>query len=121
MVKKLNVTVGQISGAIIGVSSSSEQLSTVTEQSSLGEKEQKISNLALGVYEQESNLFFKDMSDKIIDDDIFQRLLTFPNVLITGHQGFFTEQAMQEIVQTTLINISQFNQGDILTNQVVNS
>ena len=84
-------------------------------------KQQKISNLVLDVYEQESNLFFKDMSNTIIDNDIFQRLLTFPNVLITGHQGFFTEQAMQEIVQTTLINISQFNQGAILTNQVVNS
>ena len=82
-------------------------------------KQHKISNLALDVYEQESDLFFKDLSNQIIDDDIFQRLLTFPNVLITGHQGFFTEQAMEEIVRTTLINITQFNQKAILTNQIV--
>lgn len=81
-------------------------------------KQQKIGNLALDVYEQESNLFFKDMSDKIIDDDIFQRLLTFPNVLITGHQGFFTEQAIEEIVKITLGNIEAFNQGSPLKNTI---
>jgi len=82
-------------------------------------KKQKIGNLALDVYEQESNLFFKDLSDQIIDDDIFQRLLTFPNVLITGHQGFFTEQALQEIVHTTFMNITEFKQGVLLTNKII--
>jgi len=82
-------------------------------------KQQKISNLALDVYEQESNLFFKDLSDKIIDDDIFQRLLTFPNVLITGHQGFFTEQALQEIVHITMRNIEEFFRGFPPSNSVL--
>ena len=68
-------------------------------------KEGHIGYLGLDVYEQEENLFFKDLSDKIISDDLFERLLTFPNVLITGHQAFFTEQALNNIAQTTLTNI----------------
>lgn len=54
-----------------------------------GLKSGKIGYLALDVYEQEANLFFEDLSSRVIQDDIFQRLLTFPNVLITGHQAFF--------------------------------
>jgi len=83
-------------------------------------KKQKIGNLALDVYEQESDLFFKDLSNQIIDDDIFGRLLTFPNVLITGHQGFFTEQALHEIVNTTFSNIKEFHQDLPLSNQITN-
>ena len=63
-----------------------------------------IGYLALDVYEQESELFFEDRSDTIVQDDVFQRLLTFPNVLITGHQGFFTHEALTEIATTTLDN-----------------
>lgn len=70
--------------------------------------------LGLDVYEMESELFFEDHSDKIIQDDIFQRLLTFPNVLITGHQGFFTHEALVQIAQTTINNI-QFD-GNIANN-----
>lgn len=81
-------------------------------------KSRKLGYLALDVYEQESELFFKDMSCEIIDDDVFQRLLTFPNVLITGHQGFFTQEAMSEIVATTLENISAFRLQQPLENQV---
>lgn len=81
-------------------------------------KSRKLGYLALDVYEQESELFFKDMSCEIIDDDVFQRLLTFPNVLITGHQGFFTKEAITEIVETTIFNIQQFQQGLSLTNEV---
>ena len=71
-------------------------------------KSGKIAHLGLDVYEQESELFFEDHSDSIIQDDIFQRLLTFPNVLITGHQGFFTQEALAQIAITTITNLNLF-------------
>lgn len=74
-------------------------------------KSRKIGYLGLDVYEQETDLFFEDLSDAVIQDDVFQRLLTFPNVLITGHQAFFTENALKNIAQTTLSNITDFEQG----------
>lgn len=77
-----------------------------------GLKNKKIGYLGLDVYELESDLFFEDLSDQIIDDDIFQRLLTFPNVVITGHQGFFTKEALTTIAQTTLANLHE-----LLTNK----
>ncbi|WP_462158275.1 2-hydroxyacid dehydrogenase [Pseudoalteromonas sp. GB56] len=74
--------------------------------------------LGLDVYEQESELFFKDRSEEILQDDVFARLLTFKNVLITGHQGFFTQEALTEIVQTTYFNLEQFAKGEPLENEV---
>lgn len=71
-------------------------------------KSGKLGGLALDVYEEEEHLFFEDLSDAIIPDDVFARLLTFPNVLITGHQGFFTEEALTAIAETTIDNISTF-------------
>lgn len=68
-------------------------------------KSKKIGLLGLDVYEQEADLFFKDLSDQVIADEVFQRLLTFPNVLITGHQAFFTDEALSQISQTTVANI----------------
>jgi len=76
-----------------------------------GLKSGKIGYLGLDVYEQEGDLFFKDLSDQVIQDDIFERLLTFPNVLVTGHQGFFTHEAMSNIANTTLDNISLCTSG----------
>lgn len=73
-----------------------------------GLKTQKIGYLGLDVYEEEEHLFFKDLSDKIIDDETFTRLQTFPNVVITGHQAFFTQEAMQNIAKITLANITAF-------------
>lgn len=70
-----------------------------------------IGYLGLDVYEQEENLFFKDLSDQIISDDLFERLLTFPNVLVTGHQAFFTEQALTNIADTTLKNVQRFEKN----------
>lgn len=67
--------------------------------------------LGLDVYEEEADLFFEDLSNKIIKDDNFMRLLTFPNVVVTGHQGFFTKEAVQNIAETTLENISLFEAG----------
>jgi D-lactate dehydrogenase len=72
-----------------------------------GLKSGKISSLALDVYEEEGDLFFEDLSGQVIQDDVFARLMTFPNVLITGHQAFFTKQALENIAQTTLANISE--------------
>ncbi len=69
-------------------------------------KSHHLGALAIDVYEQESELFFHDRSADIIGDDVFQRLLTFPNVLVTGHQGFFTIEAMREIAQTTFMNLA---------------
>jgi len=60
------------------------------------------------VYEQEGDLFFHDLFDTIIRDDVFERLLTFPNVLVTGHQDFFTEEALSNIAATTLDNLSRY-------------
>ncbi len=67
-------------------------------------KSKRIGLLGLDVYEQEADLFFKDLSDQVIGDEVFQRLLTFPNVLITGHQAFFTDEALTQIAQTTVGN-----------------
>jgi D-lactate dehydrogenase len=71
-------------------------------------KSGQLGHLALDVYEEEEKLFFEDLSGTVIADDVFARLLTFPNVLITGHQGFFTEQAMRAIAETTLANVARF-------------
>jgi len=73
-----------------------------------GLKSGAIGYLGLDVYEEEGDLFFEDLSDQPMRDDVFARLLTFPNVLITGHQAFFTREAMQAIAETTITNISAF-------------
>jgi D-lactate dehydrogenase len=76
-----------------------------------GLKSGKIGYLGLDVYEEEGDLFFRDLSDRVIQDDVFSRLLTFPNVLITGHQGFFTREALREIAHTTVANASAFERS----------
>lgn len=73
-----------------------------------GLKSRQIGSLGLDVYEEEADLFFENLSNQVIQDDVFTRLLTFPNVIITGHQAFFTQQAMQNIAETTLANITAF-------------
>ncbi|MDS3860490.1 2-hydroxyacid dehydrogenase [Thermosynechococcaceae cyanobacterium BACA0444] len=86
-----------------------------------GLKSGKIGYLGLDVYEGEEELFFEDFSNEVIHDDVFQRLLTFPNVLITGHQAFFTRNAMVSIAETTLQNISDLEQGRACANVVTTS
>ncbi len=76
-----------------------------------GLKSRKIGYLGLDVYEEEADLFFEDISDKILEDDVFARLLTFPNVLITGHQAFFTSEALENIASTTFANIACLEKG----------
>ncbi len=84
----------------------------------IGLKSGKIGYLGLDVYEKEGDLFFEDFSNEVIQDDLFERLLTFPNVLITGHQSFFTSEAVKSIAETTLLNISDFEEGKDCSNQV---
>lgn len=74
-------------------------------------KSQKLGYLGIDVYEQEEKLFFRDLSDQIVSDDLIARLMSFPNVLITAHQGFFTQEAMTQIATVTLQNISDFEAG----------
>ncbi len=71
-------------------------------------KTKRLGYLGLDVYEEEADLFFEDLSDSIIQDDLFARLTTFPNVIITAHQAFFTDTALTNIAETTLNNISTF-------------
>lgn len=75
-------------------------------------KSKKLGYVGIDVYEEEADLFFEDLSEEVIQDDVFARLLTFPNVLITGHQGFFTAEALQNIAETTLSNLTAFARGD---------
>lgn len=85
-----------------------------------GLKSSRIGSVALDVYEEEADVFFEDLSAEIIQDDVLARLLTFPNVLVTSHQAFFTQEAMQNIAETTLVNISGFEYGTIVAeNQLV--
>jgi D-lactate dehydrogenase len=91
-----------------------------------GLKSGRIGYLGLDVYEEEGDLFFEDRSNAIIGDDVFSRLQTFPNVLITGHQAFFTREALAQIAETTLSNVTEFGSGagpqkPVLTNEVANA
>jgi len=78
-----------------------------------GLKCKRIGYLGLDVYEEEADLFFEDYSDELLQDDVFARLLTFPNVVITGHQAFFTREALTAISHTTLANIDHFAAGEL--------
>jgi len=84
-----------------------------------GLKSGRIGYLGIDVYEEEENLFFRDLSTGVIRDDVFARLLTFPNVLVTAHQGFFTHNALARIASTTLSNVTAFERGGTLDNEVV--
>ncbi len=81
-------------------------------------KSKKIGFLGIDVYEQEENIFFKNLSEEIIADEQIARLMTFPNVLVTGHQAFLTNEALAQISSTTLANISAFEKGEKLVNEV---
>jgi D-lactate dehydrogenase len=74
-------------------------------------KKGRLGAVGLDVYEEESHIFYEDLSDEIIPDDVIMRLLTFPNALVTGHQAFFTQEAMATIAETTIQNISDFTAG----------
>ncbi|MDD9898899.1 MAG: 2-hydroxyacid dehydrogenase [Candidatus Melainabacteria bacterium] len=83
-----------------------------------GLKTGHIGYFALDVYEEEADYFFEDLSNTVVCDDSLARLMTFPNVLITGHQAFFTQEAMEQIAQTTMNSVEDSAQGRKLANQV---
>jgi D-lactate dehydrogenase len=83
-----------------------------------GLKSGKIGYLAIDVYEEEGDLFYEDLSNRIVTDDVFARLLTFPNVLVTGHQAYLTNRALGNIADTTLQNLSQFEATGACDNEV---
>jgi D-lactate dehydrogenase len=78
----------------------------------------QVGSAGLDVYEEEEGLFFEDLSDEVLQDDVLARLLTFPNVLVTAHQGFFTREALAAIAATTLANVTAFERGEPLRNEV---
>lgn len=82
-----------------------------TEAVVRGLKSGHIGHVGLDVYEEEGDLFFEDLSDVVVGDDVFSRLLTFPNVLITAHQAFFTTEALRRIARTTLANLTAVETG----------
>lgn len=84
-----------------------------------GLKNKKIGAAGLDVYEEEGDYFYEDKSDKIIDDDVLARLLSFNNVIVTSHQAFFTKEAMENIADTTLRNIQDFVENKPLVNEVI--
>lgn len=103
-------TVDQMKDGVMLINTSRGQL-VDTRAVIEGLKRDRIGHLGLDVYEEEEDLFFQDLSDRVIRDDVFSRLLTFPNVLITGHQGFFTREAVTSIAETTLANVTAYERG----------
>ncbi|CAB3786436.1 2-hydroxyacid dehydrogenase [Pararobbsia alpina] len=78
----------------------------------------QLGGLAIDVYEQEAGVFFRDLSGTIITDDMLQRLVTFPNVILTGHQAFLTREAVTTICETTLQSVTDFESGKPLANEI---
>ncbi|MFP4563997.1 MAG: 2-hydroxyacid dehydrogenase [Spirochaetia bacterium] len=81
-------------------------------------RERRIGSAGLDVYEEEEKYFFEDLSNQTLEDDKLARLLTFPNVLVTSHQGFFTEEALANIAETTLSNLTDYFEGKPLPNEI---
>ncbi len=86
-----------------------------------GIKSGTIGYFGIDVYEEEETLFFRDLSDTVIQDDTFQLLQSFPNVIITGHQAFFTADAISQICETTIANLSDFEAGRPCANSLSRS
>ena len=83
-----------------------------------GIKERKIGAACLDVYEDENDIFFKDYSGHIVQDDVLARLISMPNVLITSHQAFLTEEALDNIAKTTVNNMKSFFENNTLLNEI---
>lgn len=81
-------------------------------------KQEHVGAAGLDVYEEEAGVFFTDLSDHVLQDDVLARLLTFPNVLVTSHQAFLTREALANIAETTLDSIDAFARGDVLRHRV---
>ncbi|WP_028108515.1 2-hydroxyacid dehydrogenase [Ferrimonas futtsuensis] len=94
-------------GALVNASDAIESL-----------KSGRLGYLGLDVYELEGDLFFRDLSGQVIHDDVFGLLLSYPNVLVTGHQGYFTDLALSQIADTTLGNIKAYQKGEKTGNEI---
>lgn len=81
-------------------------------------KRGQVGAAGLDVYEEEEGIFFRNLSDQVLQDDVLARLLTFPNVLVTSHQAFLTREALANIADTTLGNVSAYERGEPLSNEV---
>lgn len=81
-------------------------------------KREHVGAAGLDVYEEEEGVFFRNLSDQVLQDDVLARLLTFPNVLVTSHQAFLTREALANIAETTLSNIRAFERKETLVNEV---
>lgn len=107
MIKKNAVIINTSRGALVN----SEDLLDAL-------KEKRLAGAALDVYEEEAGIFFTDQSNEGIEDDTLARLISMPNVIVTSHQGYLTEEALRAISETTLKNISEFEQGLALSNEI---
>lgn len=108
-----DATVGRMKNGVMLINTSrGALLDTLAVTQAL--KSGKIGYLGLDVYEEEEQIFFEDRSGLILGDDVFARLLTFPNVIITGHQAFFTREALVNIATTTIDNITRFENNQPL-------
>ena len=105
--------IGQMKDGVIIINTGRGQLIRTSDLIE-GLKEKKIGAAGLDVYEEEADYFYQDTSDRIMDDDMLARLLSFNNVILTSHQGFFTREALDNIARTTLENIQAFSRGKCL-------
>lgn len=108
MMKEGSMLINTSRGALVDTKAAIEALKTG-----------QLGYLGIDVYEQEEKLFFTDWSEAVIQDDVIMRLMSFPNVLITAHQAFFTEEALQQIAEVTLNNIHAYETGKELANKVI--
>jgi D-lactate dehydrogenase len=108
MMKEGSMLINTSRGALVDTKAAIEALKTG-----------QLGYLGIDVYEQEEKLFFTDWSEAVIQDDVIMRLMSFPNVLITAHQAFFTEEALQQIAEVTLDNIHAYETGKELANKVI--
>ena len=111
-----NTTIAQMKKGVMLINTSRGKLIQTTDAIE-ALKTGQIGYLGIDVYEQEEKLFFKDLSENIIDDDTIQRLMSFPNVLITAHQAFFTTEALDEIALTTFKNVQQLLSGQEISHK----
>jgi len=108
MMKQGSMLINTSRGALVDTKAAIEALKTG-----------QLGYLGIDVYEQEEKLFFTDWSEAVIQDDVIMRLMSFPNVLITAHQAFFTEEALEQIAEVTLNNIKAWETGKELANKVI--
>lgn len=112
-----DVAIGRMKPGVMLINTGRGQL-IHTEALIDGLKEKKIGAAGLDVYEEEAAYFYEDTSDRIMDDDVLARLLSFNNVIVTSHQAYFTREALDNIAHTTMQNLTEFAAGKKLTNMV---